>query len=165
MALDPALEKSMLAMVPHLRAFAIALCRRRDLADDLVQETLVRALTHIHLFEPGTSLSAWLLTILRNQFRSECRKQRRSNQPAVLRTEILAHDALPSGGLTHPRSHYLASIARPVSDLKRKSPPAFASDPGNSRGRGLHTERPTARWASEHTRDARVSWPLQCCRR
>jgi RNA polymerase sigma-70 factor (ECF subfamily) len=82
MALDPTLEKSMLAMVPRLRAFAIALCRHRDQADDLVQETLLRAVANIHLFEPGTNLFAWLVTILRNQFRSECRKRHRNVEDA-----------------------------------------------------------------------------------
>jgi RNA polymerase sigma-70 factor (ECF subfamily) len=48
-----------------------------DRADDLVQETLLRALAHIDSFQPGTNMSAWLFTILRNLFRSEYRKRRR----------------------------------------------------------------------------------------
>jgi RNA polymerase sigma-70 factor, ECF subfamily len=67
----------MLAAVPSLRAFAISLCGNVDRADDLVQEALMRALSHISSFEPGTNMSAWLFTILRNLFRSEYRKRRR----------------------------------------------------------------------------------------
>ena len=67
----------MLAAVPSLRAFAISLCRNSDRADDLVQEALLRALSHIDSFQPGTNMSAWLFTILRNHFRSEYRKRRR----------------------------------------------------------------------------------------
>jgi RNA polymerase sigma-70 factor (ECF subfamily) len=67
----------MLAAVPNLRVFAISLCRNVDRADDLVQETLLRALTHIDSFRAGASLPAWLFTILRNVFRSEYRKRRR----------------------------------------------------------------------------------------
>jgi RNA polymerase sigma-70 factor (ECF subfamily) len=67
----------MLGAVPRLRAFAISLCGNVDRADDLVQETLLRALSHIDQFEPGTNMSAWLFTILRNLFRSEYRKRRR----------------------------------------------------------------------------------------
>jgi RNA polymerase sigma-70 factor, ECF subfamily len=67
----------MLAAVPSLRAFAISLSGNADRADDLVQETLLRAIANINSFHPGTNLSAWLITILRNLFRSEYRKLRR----------------------------------------------------------------------------------------
>ena len=67
----------MLEAVPSLRAFAISLCGNVDRADDLVQEALLRALANLGSFEPGTNMSAWLFTILRNLFRSEYRKRRR----------------------------------------------------------------------------------------
>ncbi len=66
----------MLAAVPRLRAFARSLSGNIDRADDLVQETLARAIAHIDSFRPGTNMTAWLFTILRNQFRSEYRKRR-----------------------------------------------------------------------------------------
>jgi RNA polymerase sigma-70 factor, ECF subfamily len=72
--LDPAIRDQVLASVPNLRAFAVSLCHNIDSADDLVQDTLLRALTHIDSFEPGTNMRAWLFTILRNVFRSERRK-------------------------------------------------------------------------------------------
>jgi RNA polymerase sigma-70 factor (ECF subfamily) len=75
--IDPTLRDTMLAAVPSLRAFGISLCGNVDRADDLVQETLLRALAHIDSFQPGTNMSAWLFTILRNLFRSEYRKRRR----------------------------------------------------------------------------------------
>jgi RNA polymerase sigma-70 factor, ECF subfamily len=77
MKADLGVRESMLAAVPGLRAFAMSLCGKMDRADDLVQETLLRALTNIDSFEPGTNMSAWLFTILRNLFRSEYRKRRR----------------------------------------------------------------------------------------
>lgn len=77
MKADPSVREAMLAAVPALRAFAMSLCGKIDRADDLVQETLLRALTNIESFEPGTNMSAWLFTILRNLFRSEYRKRRR----------------------------------------------------------------------------------------
>jgi RNA polymerase sigma-70 factor (ECF subfamily) len=77
MPLDPTVRETILAAVPGLRAFAISLCGNVDRADDLVQETLVRAIAHIDSFQPGTNMSAWLFTILRNLFRSEYRKRRR----------------------------------------------------------------------------------------
>lgn len=67
----------MLAAVPSLRAFAISLSGNVDRADDLVQEALLRALANLDSFQPGTNMSAWLFTILRNLFRSEYRKRRR----------------------------------------------------------------------------------------
>jgi RNA polymerase sigma-70 factor, ECF subfamily len=77
MTLEPTIRDAMLAAIPRLRAFAIWLCRDGDQADDLVQDTLLRACTSIHLFKPGTNMCAWLLTILRNHFYSECRRRRR----------------------------------------------------------------------------------------
>jgi RNA polymerase sigma-70 factor (ECF subfamily) len=67
----------MLEVVPSLRAFAISLCGNVDRADDLVQETLLRAWANMGSFQLGTNMSAWLFTILRNLFRSEYRKRRR----------------------------------------------------------------------------------------
>ena len=73
---------AMLAAVPSLRAFAISLCGDVDRANDLVQETLMRAWSHLDSFEPGTNMSAWLFTILRNHFRTEYRKRRREVEDA-----------------------------------------------------------------------------------
>jgi RNA polymerase sigma-70 factor (ECF subfamily) len=74
---------AMLAAIPGLRAFAVSLCGNVDRADDLVQETLIRALANIDSFEPGTNMSAWLITILRNLYRSEYRKRRREVEDAT----------------------------------------------------------------------------------
>src|SRR6056297_1811427 len=51
---------------PKMRAFAISLCGSQTVADDLVQEALLRAWNNRDKFEMGTNLKAWLLTILRN---------------------------------------------------------------------------------------------------
>src|ERR1700751_5590509 len=77
MTLAPQVKEAMLGAVPSLRAFAISLSGNVDRADDLVQETLLRAIANIDSFQPGTNMSAWLFTILRNLFRSEYRKRRR----------------------------------------------------------------------------------------
>ncbi|MPZ58815.1 MAG: sigma-70 family RNA polymerase sigma factor [Rhizobiales bacterium] len=70
-------REEMLAAIPRLRAFAISLCGDVDKADDLVQEALHRALTHIDSFQLGTNMLAWLITILRNLFYANYRKLRR----------------------------------------------------------------------------------------
>ena len=74
---NTSVSDAMLRSVPSLRAFAISLCGNVDRADDLVQEALLRAWANLDSFEPGTNMSAWLFTILRNLFRSEYRKRRR----------------------------------------------------------------------------------------
>jgi RNA polymerase sigma-70 factor (ECF subfamily) len=82
MAMDESVRKAILGAVPSLRAFAISLSGNVDRADDLVQETLLRAIANIDSFQPGTNMSAWLFTILRNHFRSEYRKRRREVEDA-----------------------------------------------------------------------------------
>jgi RNA polymerase sigma-70 factor (ECF subfamily) len=67
----------LLSVIPNLRAFAVSLCGNIDRADDLVQETLVKAWSNIGSFVEGTNLRAWLFTILRNIYYSEYRKRRR----------------------------------------------------------------------------------------
>lgn len=63
--------------LPGLRAFAISLCRNGSQADDLVQETILKAWSNIDKFDPATNMGAWLFTILRNTFYSSLRKTRR----------------------------------------------------------------------------------------
>jgi RNA polymerase sigma-70 factor (ECF subfamily) len=73
----PSLRTELLAAVPSLRHFALSLARDSSRADDLVQETLLRAWANIDRFEQGTNLNAWLFTILRNQFHTYHRKRHR----------------------------------------------------------------------------------------
>jgi len=75
---DATVDGAMVRAIPGLRAFAVSLCRNRDRADELVQETLTRAISRISTFEKGTNLDAWLFTILRNSFYNDCRKSRRA---------------------------------------------------------------------------------------
>ena len=63
--------------LPAMRAFAISLTRNGATADDMVQDTLVKAWTNIDKFEAGTNMRAWLFTILRNTFYSSRRKAKR----------------------------------------------------------------------------------------
>ena len=66
--------------IPYLRAFAIAMTGNHASADDLVQETLVKAWSHHDSFEEGTNLRGWLVTILRNTYFTEYRKRQREVQ-------------------------------------------------------------------------------------
>ncbi|GJE11114.1 sigma-70 family RNA polymerase sigma factor [Methylobacterium longum] len=63
--------------LPALRTFALSLVGDVSRADDLVQETFVKAWANQQRFRPGTNFTAWLFTILRNQFYSDLRKTRR----------------------------------------------------------------------------------------
>ncbi len=73
--LDP--RDEIVVHLKPMRAFALSLTRDMSRADDLVQDTVVKAWTNIDKFEPGTNMRAWLFTILRNTFYSERRKARR----------------------------------------------------------------------------------------
>ena len=63
--------------LPALRAFALSLTRNGATADDMVQDTVVKAWTNIEKFQAGTNMRAWLFTILRNTYYSSRRKLNR----------------------------------------------------------------------------------------
>lgn len=71
-----AFKRELTGVIPHLRAFARGLCGRPDLADDLVQETLLKAWAAQERFEPGTSMRAWTFVILRNAYLTDMRRNR-----------------------------------------------------------------------------------------
>jgi RNA polymerase sigma-70 factor (ECF subfamily) len=75
-------SQQLLAAIPKLRAFALSLAAHADHADDLVQDTLMKAWHHQNSFQPGTNIRAWLFTILRNQYFSQLRKRRREVEDA-----------------------------------------------------------------------------------
>ncbi len=66
-----------IAMIPALRAFAWSLSHNASDADDLVQDTLIKAWTNREKFEIGTNLRAWLFTILRNTYYTTVVRRRR----------------------------------------------------------------------------------------
>lgn len=79
-AVSQGFKTDLLGAIPSLRAFAVSLTQNADKADDLVQETLVKAWDKHESFQPGTNLKAWLFTILRNEFYSQMRKRGREIQ-------------------------------------------------------------------------------------
>lgn len=79
-AATPSIRDELIACLPQLRAFARSLAGHRELADDLVQDAIVRALAAQDSFRPGTNFRAWIFTILRNLFFTERRKSRMTVQ-------------------------------------------------------------------------------------
>jgi len=75
------MRDDVVSLLPDLRAFSRFLCREREAADDLVQNTILAALDKQDQFTPGTNLKGWLFTIMRNRFYSDLRSQRRRPAP------------------------------------------------------------------------------------
>lgn len=97
MSSAPTFKQELLSSIPSLRAFAMSLVQNADRADDLVQETLVKAWDKQSSFQPGTNLKAWVFTILRNEFYSQMRKRGR---------EVQDSDGLITARLAvHPSQH------------------------------------------------------------
>lgn len=86
------------ALLPDLRAFARFMCRDREAADDLVQNTVVTALDKQNQFASGTNLKGWMFTIMRNRFYSDLRTQRR--RP----TAVDADRATPLAAVDNPEA-------------------------------------------------------------
>src|SRR5215207_3002768 len=133
----PETREAMLGALPGLRAFAISLTGNRDAADDLVQDAVLRAWTNLDKFEPGSSMSAWLFTILRNLFFSNYRKSRR---------EVQDPDGCHAGRIgTPPNQGYACEYQELLEALAKLSPSsrqalagaAGGTDPGWGSGHDL----------------------------
>lgn len=77
---DQPFQIALIEAIPNLRAFAISLCGNIQTANDLVQETMLKAWTHRTKFEAGTNIKSWLFTILRNTYFSNFRRGKREVQ-------------------------------------------------------------------------------------
>ena len=86
-------------ILPRLRIYALSLTRDRDAAEDLVHDTVVKALTGRHSFQPGTNLAAWLFRIQRNEFISGLRRRRPTVPVDTAIAESLSHPPHQDSGL------------------------------------------------------------------
>jgi RNA polymerase sigma-70 factor, ECF subfamily len=92
---DEAFRAELVALIPHLRAFARTLCGDPTAADDLAQDAMLKAWDARNSFEMGTNMKAWTFMILRNQFYSEKRRswrQSQLDQEAAERTLVAVDD-------------------------------------------------------------------------
>ncbi len=90
--------------IPRLRRYARALTRSADRADDLVQETLLRAIAKAHLWQTGTDIRAWLFTIMHNQYVNMVRRAMRDETSGRYRADLIL-------ACRHHRSDSLSPIA------------------------------------------------------
>ena len=89
-----AFRRELIDAIPHLRAFARGLCGRPDVADDLVQETMIRAWAARARFVAGSNMRAWTFVILRNLYRTEMRRNRmRGDYDEAVAERILVTEA------------------------------------------------------------------------
>jgi RNA polymerase sigma-70 factor (ECF subfamily) len=93
-------QDDLIALIPHMRAFARSLCQDRSQADDLTQDALASAWRRRDSYTSGTNLRAWVFMIVRNQFYSDKRRSWRVSQldPKVAEKTLVAVTA-PSAGL------------------------------------------------------------------
>ena len=101
-----------IALIPALRAFAWSLSHNSSDADDLVQETLIKAWTHRDKFVEGTNLRAWLFTILRNTYYTAAVRRRRE-----VRDETGKYAATLSAAPTQDWSIALRSLQAALAQL------------------------------------------------
>src|SRR5689334_22177487 len=95
---SPAFEAEALASLDSLYRAALRLTRNSADAEDLVQETYLKAFRAADQFEPGTNLRAWLFTILHNTARNRARDRARDHVTIDSETVDQAADLLTSGG-------------------------------------------------------------------
>lgn len=108
-------RNALMTALPALRTFGLSLSHDVVRADDLVQETCAKAWANQHRFQAGTNFTAWLFTIMRNQFYTDLRKGRR---------EVEDGDGLLAGQLAAPADQDHASTLRVVQERMQALPEA-----------------------------------------
>ena len=103
---------SIVELIPRLRRYARALAGDRISADDLVQDTLERAWSKLHLYRRGTDLRAWLFTVMHNVF---------VNQLRALRSTVALDDEMPE--LAQPARETDTLVLRDLDAAIRRLPP------------------------------------------
>jgi RNA polymerase sigma-70 factor, ECF subfamily len=107
----------LMSHLPNLRRYARRLTQNDDMADDLVQETVARALRHLDRYRPTGSLQGWLITIMKNQFR-ETQRRRLLDRPGSPR------DRFARFGLTQlDAPQYDQLLLRELADAIPRLPP------------------------------------------
>ncbi|VAW78125.1 RNA polymerase ECF-type sigma factor [hydrothermal vent metagenome] len=101
-------DQQILQHIPRLRRYARALLGDVERAEDLVQETLLRALGKLHFWRRGSDMRAWLFTIMHNQFANECRRAR-------IRPDV----AVPGLAGTEPTGTDNAELRVSLRDIER----------------------------------------------
>ncbi len=109
---DDDFKRELTAVIPHLRAFGRSLSGSRDLADDLVQETLMKAWAARSRFQAGTNMRAWTFIILRNHFLSQMRRSRFKGE-----WDELVADRLLSAAAGQDKQIELADLQRALMQL------------------------------------------------
>lgn len=89
---DDVFKTELAALIPHLRAFGRSLCGNADMADDLVQETMLKAWKARGQYQPGTSMKSWAFVILRNSFLSQMRRNKfHGEYDELIAERVLVH--------------------------------------------------------------------------
>ncbi len=133
------------AILPRLRVYALSLTRDRDAADDLVHDTVVKALTGRASFEPGTNLSAWVFRIQRNEFISGLRRLRPSLEGQSYEV-IAAHTGVSVGTVKSRISRARDTLERLLLEGESTTRPPAGSE---------HAPRASAATSSNNTQDRR----------
>lgn len=145
-----AFKRELTGVIPHLRAFARGLCGRPDLADDLVQETLLKAWAAQERFEPGTSMRAWTFVILRNAYLTDMRRNRfRADYDETVAERVLVAPAGQEGPL-HLSDMHRALLTLPPNGARRCCWWAQAAFPTRKprRSASVRWARSRAAWAA-----------------
>jgi RNA polymerase sigma-70 factor (ECF subfamily) len=112
-AVESEFRTDLVSHLPHLRAVARALTGHRDRADDLVNDTVLKALSAESQFQPGTHLKAWLMTILRNHYINGLRRNR---------IEVETIGDIPEGALpTAPNQDNVVEVSEVAAALQLMS--------------------------------------------